>query len=60
LKSFVFAICHIEICLLTIARGGAKVPRIMIVDDASFMGLTIRNMLEKNNYEIVAEAADGL
>ena len=33
--------------------------RIMIVDDASFMRLTIRKMLESYDYEVVAEAADG-
>jgi two-component system chemotaxis response regulator CheY len=31
----------------------------MIVDDAAFMRLSIRKMLEKHNYEVVAEAADG-
>lgn len=33
--------------------------RIMIVDDASFMRLSIRRMLEKYEFEIVAEAVDG-
>jgi len=35
-------------------------PRIMIVDDASFMRLSIRRMLEKYDFDIVAEAVDGL
>ena len=33
---------------------------LMIVDDASFMRLTIKNMLDENEYKVVAEAADGL
>lgn len=33
---------------------------LMIVDDASFMRLTIKNMLNENEYKVVAEAADGL
>lgn len=33
--------------------------KILIVDDAAFMRLTIRNMLEKNSYEIVGEAING-
>lgn len=32
----------------------------MIVDDASFMRLSIRKMLENNDYEVVAEASDGV
>lgn len=34
--------------------------RLMIVDDASFMRLTIKKMLESHDYTIVAEAADGV
>lgn len=34
-------------------------PKIMIVDDTSFMRLSIRKMLEKHNYEVIAEANDG-
>ncbi|MBZ5749882.1 MULTISPECIES: response regulator [Metabacillus] len=33
--------------------------RIMIVDDAAFMRMMIKDILTKNGYEIVAEAADG-
>lgn len=33
--------------------------KILIVDDAAFMRLTIRNMLEKNSYEVVGEATNG-
>lgn len=35
-------------------------PRIMIVDDANFMRASIRRMLEKTGYDIVAEASDGV
>lgn len=35
-------------------------PKLMIVDDASFMRVTIRKMLENHDYEIVAEAGDGV
>lgn len=31
----------------------------MLVDDADFMRLVLRDVLEKNGYEIVAEARDG-
>lgn len=34
--------------------------RIMIVDDASFMRVSIRKMLESQGFEIVAEASDGV
>lgn len=33
--------------------------RIMIVDDADFMRLVLRDVLEKGGYEIAAEAKDG-
>lgn len=33
--------------------------RVLIVDDAAFMRMSIRTMLEKNGFEIVGEAADG-
>lgn len=35
-------------------------PRLMIVDDASFMRVSIKKMVEEYDYEVVAEAADGL
>lgn len=34
--------------------------RVLIVDDASFMRMSIRLMLEKNNFEVVGEAENGL
>jgi len=32
----------------------------MITDDTAFMRMTLRNILEKNGYEVVAEAEDGV
>lgn len=34
--------------------------RVLIVDDAAFMRMSIRNMLEKHGFEIVGEAENGL
>lgn len=34
--------------------------KIMIVDDAAFMRMLLKNILVKEGYEIVAEAANGL
>ncbi|RDY32799.1 response regulator [Lachnotalea glycerini] len=33
--------------------------KLMIVDDASFMRISIKKMLESKNYDIVAEAGNG-
>ena len=33
--------------------------RILIVDDAAFMRMMIRDILSKNGFEVVGEAADG-
>ncbi|MBE6913438.1 MAG: response regulator [Ruminococcaceae bacterium] len=33
--------------------------RIMVVDDAAFMRITIKNMLQKSEYEVVGEAENG-
>ena len=33
--------------------------RVLIVDDSAFMRKILRNILEKNNCEVVGEAADG-
>jgi len=33
--------------------------RVMIVDDAAFMRISIRNTLTKNGYEVVAECENG-
>jgi two-component system chemotaxis response regulator CheY len=34
--------------------------KVMIVDDAAFMRIQIKNMLSKNGYEVVGEAENGL
>jgi len=34
--------------------------KVMIVDDAAFMRIQIRNMLSKNGYDVVGEAENGL
>jgi len=34
--------------------------RVMIVDDAAFMRMMIKDILSKNGFDIVAEAADGV
>ncbi len=33
--------------------------RTLITDDTAFMRMTLRNVLEKNGYEVVGEAEDG-
>ena len=33
--------------------------RILIVDDAAFMRMMIKDILSKNGFEVVGEAADG-
>jgi two-component system, chemotaxis family, chemotaxis protein CheY len=34
--------------------------RVLIVDDAAFMRMSLKEMLEKNGYEVVGEAENGL
>lgn len=34
--------------------------RVLVVDDAAFMRMMIKDILTKNGYEVVAEANDGL
>ncbi|MEH7882762.1 response regulator [Bacillus sp. JJ1609] len=34
--------------------------RILVVDDAAFMRMMIKDILSKNGFEVVAEAADGM
>lgn len=34
--------------------------RVLIVDDASFMRASIKNILQKNGFDIAGEAADGI
>jgi two-component system chemotaxis response regulator CheY len=43
-----------------ILDGGIKVgKRILITDDALFMRVTLKNILSKQGYEVVGEAANG-
>lgn len=42
-------------------RGKNKMAKkVLIVDDAVFMRMKLRDILEKNGYEVVAEAQNGL
>lgn len=34
--------------------------RVLVVDDAAFMRLTLKNMLQKNGFEVIGEASNGL
>jgi two-component system, chemotaxis family, chemotaxis protein CheY len=34
--------------------------RVLIVDDAAFMRISLRNILEKNGFEVIGEASNGL
>jgi two-component system chemotaxis response regulator CheY len=34
--------------------------RVLIVDDAAFMRMSIRNILEKNGYQVAGEAENGM
>lgn len=34
--------------------------RVLVVDDAAFMRMSLKTMLEKNGYEVVGEAENGL
>ncbi|MFP4661994.1 MAG: response regulator [Halanaerobiales bacterium] len=33
--------------------------KILVVDDAAFMRMTLKNMLSKNGYEVIGEAVNG-
>jgi two-component system chemotaxis response regulator CheY len=39
---------------------GSFVKTVLVVDDAAFMRLSIKNMLEKNGYNVVGEAENGM
>ena len=36
------------------------VKKVLIVDDAAFMRIKLKDILEKNNYEVVGEAENGI
>jgi two-component system chemotaxis response regulator CheY len=40
-------------------RGEYRMKKVLIIDDAVFMRMTIKMMLEKNGYEVVGEAENG-
>jgi len=35
-------------------------PKVLVVDDAAFMRMSIKKVLEKNGFEVVGEAENGL
>jgi Response regulator containing CheY-like receiver domain and AraC-type DNA-binding domain len=39
--------------------GGIIMARVLVVDDAAFMRLSIKTMLEKNGFQVVGEAENG-
>ena len=39
---------------------GGYMKKVLIVDDAAFMRLAIRTILERNDFEVVGEAENGL
>lgn len=39
--------------------GGNKMATVLIVDDAAFMRMMLKNMLIKNGFEVVAEGENG-
>jgi len=41
-------------------KGCVYMKKVLIVDDAKFMRLIIKNILEKNNFVIAGEAGDGI
>jgi len=49
-----------NICTPTIKGDTDNMAKIMIVDDAAFMRMVIKDILKKNGHEVVAECVDGL
>lgn len=52
-------IINIFLCNLNKDRRINKVAKVLIVDDAAFMRLSIKTMLERNGFEISGEAENG-
>lgn len=46
--------------LFSVKRRGDILKKVLIADDAQFMRLSLRQILEKIGYQVVAEAANGL
>jgi len=40
--------------------GGSNMKKVLIVDDAAFMRLTLKKILEENGFEVVGEAVNGV
>jgi two-component system, chemotaxis family, chemotaxis protein CheY len=41
-------------------RGGTPVATVLIVDDAKFMRMTLENMLQNSEHQVVGEAETGI
>jgi two-component system chemotaxis response regulator CheY len=41
-------------------KGGKIMARVLVVDDAAFMRMTIKKMLEAHGHSVIAEAENGL
>lgn len=42
-----------------ITKWGGAMKRVLVVDDATFMRITLRNILEKNGFVVAGEAENG-
>jgi len=51
--------CSVQQYTIIVLLGGEIMARVLIVDDAAFMRISIKNMLTKNGYEVVGEAENG-
>jgi len=41
-------------------RGGARIlKRVLVVDDAAFMRMSLKNILERNGFQVAGEAENG-
>jgi two-component system, chemotaxis family, chemotaxis protein CheY len=49
-----------EIAQLLLERGGTPVATVLIVDDAKFMRMTLENMLQNSEHQVVGEAETGI
>jgi two-component system chemotaxis response regulator CheY len=48
-----------QIILIHDYQEDTKMAKVLIVDDAAFMRISIKNMLSKNGYDVVGEAENG-